>query len=212
MADESPSEHTVSWRGALAGLIFIVFLDGAYWLGGPATRDLLLRWGLLWSALFLALPLAYALSTRRGLRALGYRPQSALRYYLWGVAAGALWRLADTLYAAGAGGLLGPLELLRTLFDAFILVPLLEETFFRGYLQAGLTARLGPLPAVFIQALLFAGHPYHVAQGLLKLPSIFLFGVIAGLLTWRTRTLAAAWGAHGLANILPALITALAKI
>jgi len=200
-------------RAVLPGLGFILLLDGATLAGGPAVREWLLHNGALWSALFLAFPLAYVLAARRPLSALGYHGRRALPLYLWGVLAGALWRLLDVLWAMGTSGQLGlDLAFIPWLFNALLVVPLFEETFFRGYLQAGLEERLGPLPAILIQALLFAGHPYHVSQGWHKLPSIALFGAIAGLVYWRTRSMAAAYGAHGMANVLPRLLQALAGV
>jgi membrane protease YdiL (CAAX protease family) len=192
-------------------LAFIVSLDIAALAGGPPARAFLLRYSVVWTALFLAFPLAHILATRRPLADLGYRRQGALRWYLWGVAGGVLWRLADVLIGIGFWSRPG-LDLARLwseafwLLNALVIIPLFEETFFRGFLQAGLEARWGPLPAILIQAMLFACHPAHVAQGWSKLPSIALFGVIAGLLFWRTRAQAAAWGAHGAANVLPRLI------
>lgn len=204
---------TLTARAVLPGLAFILLLDGATLAGGPAVREWLLRNGALWSALFLAFPLAYVLAARRPLSVLGYHGRRALPLYLWGVLAGALWRLLDVLVALGVSGQLGlSVAFIPWLLNAVLVVPLFEETFFRGYLQAGLEERLGPAPAILIQALLFAGHPYHVAQGWQKLPSIALFGVIAGLVYWRSRSMAAAYGAHGMANVLPRLIQVVAGI
>lgn len=204
----------ITWRGALPGLIFIALLDSAYLWGGPAVQSALQRYGWAWLALFLIGPVAYIVASRRPLRSLGYHRRNAWRWYAWGVGAGALWRLLDVVLAVGVWSSAGPamtpaVNFLTWLLNALVIVPLLEETFFRGYLQAGLENGLGPLPAIVIQALLFAGHPYHLAQGPLKLPSIVLFGLIAGVLYWRTRSIASVYGAHGMANVLPALIQAI---
>jgi membrane protease YdiL (CAAX protease family) len=217
MTRSDTSAHSITWSGILPGLLFILALDVAYWLGGPVVRGVLERFGLVWSAAFIALPVAYVVSSGRSWRDLGYRRQGARRYYVWGLGIGAVWRLLDLLLAFGAGGTMGlspggAVTLLGWLFNGLILVPLLEETFFRGYLQAGLEDRLGPLPAIVLQAALFAGHPYHAVQGPLKVSSIALFGVIAGVLYWRTRSIASVYGAHGMANVLPRLVTALGAI
>jgi membrane protease YdiL (CAAX protease family) len=90
--------------------------------------------------------------------------------------------------------------------SALVVVPLLEESFFRGYLQADLAARWGPYVAVVVQALLFALHPLHGVQGWSAFPSIFLFGLLAGGLVQISRSIWCAWGAHGAGNILPALV------
>lgn len=90
---------------------FILLLDGAYLLGGPLVRASLDRWGIVWSALFLALPLADVAAGRGSLASLGYQRAGWLRWTLWGVLAGAVWRLVDvlTLYPLWGPGLgLGP--------------------------------------------------------------------------------------------------------
>lgn len=194
---------------------FILFLDGAYLLGGPLVRASLDRLGLGWSALFLALPLADVATSRGSLASLGYQRAGWFRWTLWGVLAGAVWRLVDvlTLYPLWGPGLgFSPLVAWGAwLIHALVLVPLLEETFFRGYLQAGLACFVPPWVAIGIQAVLFASHPWHLAQGWIHWPSIFLFGVVTGWLRWRTGSLAGPWGAHGMANVLPELLLRAAK-
>ncbi|MGQ9586058.1 MAG: lysostaphin resistance A-like protein [Anaerolineae bacterium] len=199
-------------------LAFVILLDGTYLLGGPFLRALLRQYSLVWSALWLALPLADVWSRRGSLACLGYRRTGWWRWYLWGVAAGALWRLADVLLATGVWGLgvhLGLREVIpwgAWLLNGLVIVPLLEETFFRGYLQAGLAHRLGPWPAILLQAFLFASHPWHLAQGWVHWPSIFLFGVVTGWLRQRTDSLGGPWGAHGMANVLPEAVVRLAGL
>ncbi len=191
---------------------FILLLDGAYLLGGPQVRASLERLGLVWSACFLALPLADVLASRGSLASLGYRRDQWLRWTLWGVLTGAVWRLVDVLLALPLWGPqrwpgLGPFVAWSAwLLHALVMVPLLEETFFRGYLQGGLASWMPPWAAIGVQAVLFASHPWHLAQGWVHWPSIFLFGVLTGWLRWRTGSLAGPWGAHGMANVLPELL------
>ncbi|MBC7223244.1 MAG: CPBP family intramembrane metalloprotease [Anaerolineae bacterium] len=193
-------------------LAFIVLLDGAYLVGGPQVRAFLERAGAVWSACFLALPLADVAASRGSPSALGYRRAGWWRWYLWGALAGAVWRLLDILLVLPLWGPqrwpgLGPLVAWGAwLWNALVMVPLLEETFFRGYLQEGLGHFVPPWAAIVTQAALFASHPWHLTQGWVHWPSIFLFGLATGWLRWRTGSLAGPWGAHGMANILPELL------
>ncbi|MGC8839722.1 MAG: CPBP family intramembrane glutamic endopeptidase [Anaerolineae bacterium] len=197
---------------------FILLLDGAYLLGGFRARACLEQWGIVWSACFLALPLADVLASRGSLASLGYRGDQSLRWTLWGILAGAVWRLVDVLTVFPLWGPqrwpgLGPLVAWGAwLLNALVVIPLLEETFFRGYLQEGLASWVPPWAAIGIQAVLFACHPWHLAQGWVHWPSIFLFGVLAGWLRWRTGSLAGPWGAHATANALPTLVLHIAGV
>jgi len=48
-------------------------------------------------------------------------------------------------------------------------------------------------------------------QGWRHFPAIFLFGLIAGLIYWRTRPIVSLSGAHGVANILPSIVVSVAR-
>ncbi len=98
----------------------------------------------------------------------------------------------------------------RNFLSAVILVPLTEETFYRGYLGRSLAARLGMWPAIMLQATAFALHPVHWHQGWPALLSILGFGILAGWLVLARGTLWIAWGAHGFAILLPELLLLLA--
>lgn len=215
MSSDTPADRAsppAAFARLGVALGFILLLDGAYLLGGPQARAFLERAGVVWSACFLALPLADVAVSRGSPALLGYRRAGWLRWYLWGVLVGAVWRLVDILLTVPLLGVrLGPGAGAVTgwgawLLNALVLVPLLEETFFRGYLQEGLSRFLPPWAAIIVQAVLFASHPWHLAQGWVHWPSIFLFGVVTGWLRWRTGSLAGPWGAHGMANILPELL------
>jgi membrane protease YdiL (CAAX protease family) len=119
--------------------------------------------------------------------------------------AGAIWRgLSMALSLAWLdGSVIG-------LMGGFVWVPLVEETFFRGYLGRTLSARLGTWRGIILQAVLFAMLPEHWAQGWPALAGIFAFGVLAGWLVETRRTLWIGWGAHAFANVLPEILLSLA--
>jgi membrane protease YdiL (CAAX protease family) len=208
-------EEQVTFRGALPGLVFVLVLEATYWLGGSAARAWLLAHAWSWLILFVGIPVAYLLASRQGAGALGYHRRLGLSWYARGFALGALWRLVDVatnhwrLFRLSSQ--VRPGNLAGSLLGALVVVPLLEETFFRGYLQPGLAARWGPVLAVFIQALLFAFHPLHAVQGWSALPSIFLFGLLAGVLYGYSRSIWSVWGAHGAGNVLPAVVRLAAR-
>jgi membrane protease YdiL (CAAX protease family) len=137
----------------------------------------------------LALPWLVLAAYRRRPAAFGCYRRRALPYLGWGAFAGAAWRgvsmllhfwtLSDPMALAG-GGIL-----------AWALTPLVEETFFRGYLARGLSRVCGWRLAVLLQAVLFALQPAHVHQG---------------WLTIRTGSLWPAVGAHVFANLMPDLL------
>lgn len=216
MSESDAAERRgVTFRGVWPGLALVVLLEGAYFFGGPAWKQWLAGSWLTWMLALVALPIGYLVLTRQPPSVLGYRRERAVGLYMRGVAAGALWRLVSMLgHWYGWWDLqLGPaLAHAKWWVHVLVLVPFLEETFFRGYLQAGLERRLGPLLAVLLQALLFALHPAHAAQGIRSFPSILLFGLLAGVLYWRTRSIWIVYGAHGIANLLPSVISAVADL
>ncbi len=210
MTRQDASQPTVSFVGVLPGTALIVGLETTYWFGGPAVRRWLAGNWFLWMVSLLVVSVAYLVVARQPPSALGYRRERAFGLLMRGVAAGALWRMFSMLtnYYGWWEFLPGPLLGLTWagLASILILIPLLEETFFRSYLQAGLEARLGPPAAILIQALLFALHPAHAAQGWRAFPSILAFGLLAGVLYWRTRSIWILYGAHGMANLLPEIV------
>jgi membrane protease YdiL (CAAX protease family) len=190
--------------------MLLLGLELAYWAGGPQLRSWLAGRWFAWMLLLLALAVAYLVLAKKPPSALGYRRDRAFTYYMRGAAAGALWRLFSMLtnYYGWWDLLPGPDLGLpwAGLLSALVVVPLMEETIFRGYLQAGLEARFGPALSIAFQALLFALHPAHATQGWRAFPSVFTFGLLAGVLYWRTRSLWIVLGAHGIANVLPYVI------
>lgn len=191
-------------RAVLPGLIGIALIDLAAVSG---------RWpaaGWLPPAAVVAmavLPWATLLVLRRSPSALGYTRRRALAEYGWGAVAGGLWRGASLALHLGWGALGAPPGA-GALLSALVLIPLVEETFYRGYLGRALVPRLGRAGAIVAQAVLFTLHPVHWSQGLPALFSILGFGLLAGaLVEWR-RSLWPAWGAHGLANLIALLLAA----
>lgn len=67
-----------------------------------------------------------------------------------------------------------------------VLGPILEEVFWRGYVQRGFERIVGVFPAVLAQAVFFTTVHIRPFAGLAP---IFIFGLIAGIWRWRRRTL-----------------------
>lgn len=64
--------------------------------------------------------------------------------------------------------------------------PILQEVFWRGYVQRGFERIVGAFPALITQAVFFA--TVHI-RPLAGLAPIFVFGLLAGIWRWRRRTL-----------------------
>jgi membrane protease YdiL (CAAX protease family) len=176
-------------------LLFILCVDlaGIAGVGGRALG--------LWSLVSAVIPWITIFVLRRRPSSLGYVRERWLAEFGWGMIAGAIWRgLSMAISLAWLdGSALG-------LLGAFVWVPLVEETFFRGYLGPALSARLGRWRGIILQALLFAMLPGHWPQGWPALAGIFAFGVLAGWLVETRRNLWIAWGAHAFANVLPSFL------
>jgi membrane protease YdiL (CAAX protease family) len=188
----------------LPGLIYILLVDFLTVTGWLESAQVLLP---TWSLVLAVIPWVTLLVVRGSPSMFGYTKIRWLADYGWGMVAGGIWRglsMAFNLWWQGGcteigWGVLGWV-------GALIFIPLIEETFFRGYLGRALRPRVGAWPAIFIQGILFSLHPGHWAQGHLHLISIFLFGILAGWLTERRGSIWAAWGAHGFANVLPQIL------
>lgn len=127
----------------------------------PSLRHLLI--GLLITAIML--PTADFVATRSGQEAI---PDFMRGIYLTSEAAG------------------GPFAILLAVTLIF-LAPLGEEVLFRGFLFRGLNVGFGPLPAIFLTALLWAG--MHVQYDPIFIAQIFVYGIIFGWLRWRSGSL-----------------------
>lgn len=187
----------------LPGLALILAMDLAPLLGLRGAAGALTR---VWTPAALALPWLTILVLRRRPSALGYVRGRALAEYGWGMLAGAIWRglgmAANAVWFRAVA--LGPS--LPGLLGALVWVPLIEETFYRGYLGPAFSRRFGRWAGILIQAALFTLHPGHWSQGWPAVAGILAFGVTAGWLVESRRTIWIAWGAHGLANLIPALL------
>jgi uncharacterized protein len=82
---------------------------------------------------------------------------------------------------------------------AVVGAPIIEELFFRGLLQGAFTRRVGPVPALFITALIFS-FSHVINEGPFAPIALFPMAVVLGYLRLRTGRLAAGMVAHGLFN------------
>jgi hypothetical protein len=81
---------------------------------------------------------------------------------------------------------------------AAIAAPLVEELFYRGFLQRALLKRgLPPAVAIGVSAFVFAGSHFEALQ----LPGLLAFGIAAGVLTYRSGRLGPAIVAHMVFNL-----------
>lgn len=191
-------------RSVLPGLAFILAVDLLGSFGGRAPR---LLSSPLVPVVLLVLPWITIGILRLSPRALGFSRARMLACFGWGMVAGGVWRLASlglNMWLQGGDGALGLSS--GGVLAAAVWVPGLEETFYRGYLGRGLQPRLGRWGAILVQAVLFCCYPGHWLQGMPHVISIFAFGVLAGWLVARTRSIWSAWGAHALANLIPLLL------
>lgn len=188
-------------RTILPGLICILLIDLVAWMGIGANGSVIA------TSLLILLPWVTLLFTKRSPATIGYVRERAVARYGWGMVAGGVWRGLSM----GFNYLIlrPPISLGSTwtqLISSLILVPFVEETFYRGYLGRSLAKKLGRWPGIIIQATLFTLYPIHWNQGWPAIASIFGFGVLSGWLVERTGSIWIGWGAHGFANILPVLL------
>jgi uncharacterized protein len=88
--------------------------------------------------------------------------------------------------------------------------PIVEELFFRGLVQGALTRRFGAWIAVWAQAACFAAAHFQITmtavQVLVTILSIFVMGLILGVLRWRYQRLAPGMLAHATFNLIAVLL------
>lgn len=96
-----------------------------------------------------------------------------------------------------------PPLLISLLLVLVILTPILEELFFRGFLQSALRRYLGRTPAIFITAICFGLAHFTTRQGFANVPIIggtFVLGCFLGYLFERERALIAPVTLHVVFN------------
>lgn len=108
------------------------------------------------------------------------------------------------MYASGAvhvsGGRFAPVVLGLYLF-AFLIQGASEEILIRGYFMTSLTNNTSAGSAVICSSLLFAAmHSGNMGVSFLALFNIFLFGLLLGLITFRTGSLLLPMALHGIWN------------
>ncbi|MCX7029695.1 MAG: type II CAAX endopeptidase family protein [Spirochaetes bacterium] len=160
----------------------------------------------------LAVVLVRRWHSSRPFRYLSYRPPAAVDLVLAGAGAVAIVPLAEVVnrwsylvlpplreLAAGEAALLA----VRTpwqavlVFGAVAVTPAVcEETLFRGWLQGTLRRKLAVVPAIIVQAVLFA--LFHMSP--LSIVALAVVGLYLGWLFERTGTISASMTAHGLYN------------
>lgn len=125
----------------------------------------------------------------------------------------------ETVFAPSAVALtpavsrvLGAASLVAALL--FVLNAPIEEAIFRGWLQAGLSRRWGPAPAIVVQALVFGAQhtllAYNLRGGLVMGVAFFFWGLAAGwIVHWQGRLMPVVI-AHWIANLLTGVIPQIA--
>jgi membrane protease YdiL (CAAX protease family) len=123
--------------------------------------------------------------------------QEALTALGWAMPV-ALWRAAVELQLAR-----GARELAAVVVCVAVVPAVVEELLFRGFVLASLCARLGGLRAVVGSAVLFAAahlNPWEFTP-------LLAFGLLLGVLVWRTHSLYPAVLAHLVNNLASILVT-----
>lgn len=203
MGQEHQGQVELAWRHIAPGLVYIALID---FLAVVGWLDALPWLRSLWVVPLVVLPWINVIAVPGRMKLMGYHRSGWLASFGWGAVAGGLWRIASLIFnlamTASVGDTLGWGEV----SSAVLIVPWIEETFFRGYLGRGLSPRIGVGPSILIQSVLFTFHPIHWEQGWIHLISIFGFGVVAGCLVEHRQSIWASWGAHAFANLIPMVI------
>ena len=93
-----------------------------------------------------------------------------------------------------------------TMILLVVLAPLSEELLFRGFAYAGLApSRIGPVGAILLTSAVWA--VIHVQYAWPLIAQIFIFGVVFGIVRWRSGSLWPPIIAHGIVNLFAGLNT-----
>lgn len=199
-----PEKASLPFVAVIPGLLFILFVDIVAVLDlGSVFQPYLATWPLI----IALLPWGMLLLFRQTPTVFGYRRERAVAVFGWGMLAGAIWRglsMAFLYWVQSDGTQIGWNVI--GLIGMLIWIPLVEETFFRGYIGASLARKFGRWPGILIQAVLFSLHPAHWSQGFFDVLSVLSFGILSGWLYTRYQSILAPWGAHALANVLPYML------
>jgi len=201
------SLEPLPFAALLPGLILIVILDVASLMGvihQASWPNAAMPW------LYAAVPILVLTGWKRGWGVVGIVRQRAILDFGWGLVWGGVWRAGSLLlnFLVLHFGWLSTVS--SDLVMVLVLIPWLEEFFFRGYLGKGLCAHLGRWQGIILQALLFTFLPAHWAQGFPHVAGILIFGLLSGWLVERYQSIWPALGAHTFANALPTIVVALA--
>lgn len=96
-----------------------------------------------------------------------------------------------------------------TVVSIIFIVPMIEETLFRGFLQGWLKGWLGRTKAIIITALIFSLFHFASSQGIENIElisSLFILGCFLGFLYERQRSLLAPIGLHSTFNAISVLM------
>lgn len=85
-----------------------------------------------------------------------------------------------------------------TFFSVGLLIPILEELFFRGLLLNRLSKMKAPFFAIFLQALFFSVSHMDLKQG----AYLFVLGIVAGLVVYKTKSVISAIIIHMVFNVM----------
>lgn len=167
-----------------------------------------------------------ALSRTEGMATLGFRRPAPARFPLGRTVGGlsSYFLSLPLLFAAGAattaayafGGEEPPMQEVAVaiqeqleayplviVFFAAVLIPLLEEILFRGFMLELFTGKLGRAAGVILSSAIFA-----IMHGVAAAPVIFVLAVVLALVKLRTRSLMVVWLMHGMHNGLTVLLQA----
>jgi hypothetical protein len=144
---------------------------------------------------------------------LGLAPIAVRRCLKW-VAIGfvllvVLTQVPQLFFDMGQGDALDWMEMLQPAWLGFallvVLAPLSEELLFRGFVYGGLAgSRIGPVGAILVSSGIWT--VIHVQYTWLVMTQIFIYGVVFGVVRWRSGSLWPPMVTHGVVNLLAGIV------